>query len=122
MLFIDICEFFDSTSMYILSLDRSAEQEIRQLLFLAPIEVTILGESNLFSMILTCLVCRKTARENVGDACRSERLMFHFPSIHPQTIGMQLGPLSHLFTDLQIPSRACSLISSNPKAASMASN
>lgn len=29
MLFIDICEYFDSTSMYILSLDRSAEQEIR---------------------------------------------------------------------------------------------
>jgi len=66
MLFIDICEFFDSTSMYILSLDRSAEQEIRQLLFLAPIEVMILGESNIFSMILTCSVCRKTARENLG--------------------------------------------------------
>ena len=28
MLFIDICEYFDSTSVYILSLDRSAEQEI----------------------------------------------------------------------------------------------
>ena len=66
MLFIDICEYFDSTSMYILSLDRSAEQEIRQLLFLAPIEVMILGESNIFSMILTCSVCQKTAREKGG--------------------------------------------------------